>query len=67
MLARFGGGDAKFEHYLGGVGVFGEGIEDVEAEGGLCKSVWQLNGGIRKPQNGVCLHEGRTFNLSKEE
>jgi len=39
LLARFGGGDAKFEHYLGGVGVFGEGIEDVEAKGGLCKSV----------------------------
>jgi hypothetical protein len=67
LLTRFGRGDAKSECYSKRVGFFKEGNENVEVEDGVRKSLPQSDGGIQKPQIGVCLHEGQTLNLSKEE
>jgi hypothetical protein len=64
---RFGGVIVKFGHYSRGVGFLSEGDEGIEAKGGAHRPLLPLNGRIRQPQNGVCLHERRTFNLSKEE
>jgi hypothetical protein len=67
LLARFRGGDAKFGHYSRRVRFLGEGNEDIEVEGGARKSLPKLDGKIQNAQIGVCLHEGQTPNLSKEE
>ncbi len=67
VTTRFGGGAINFEHYKIKVGLFKKGNEGIEAKGGAHRSLPSLDGGIWQPQNGICLHEGKTPNLSKLE
>ncbi len=63
---RFRGGEAKSEHDSRRAKFLKEGNEDVEVEGGAHRSLPQQDGEIWQLQNGVCLHEIITLNLSKE-
>ncbi len=64
VIIRFGGSIVKFGPYLRKVWFLKEGNEGVEVEGGVRRPLPPLDGRVQLPQNGICLHEGRTPDLS---
>ncbi len=42
-------------------------MKALRQKGRARKSLPSPNGGIQQPQNGICLHESKTPNLSKHE
>ncbi len=65
--SKLGGCEVEFGRYSRGVRCLKGGNEDIEGEGGAPIFLPQPNGGIQQLQNEVCIHEGITLNLLKEE